>query len=420
MTTTPDRVELSTAPDRGQRLRLIVILGALIALGPLTIDMYLPALPTITAEFLTTSATVQLTLTGTLIGLALGQLAIGPLSDAFGRKRPLLLGTGLHVLASVLCVVAPNVAVLGGLRVLQGVGAAAGAVIALAIVRDLYTGRPAATMLSRLILVMGVAPVVAPTLGGALLSVTSWRGVFAALAVYGLVLIPIAYRFLPETLPQARRRTAGVAGTIRDYGALFGDRAFVGLVIVAGLAMSALLGYVSGSSFVFQQQYGLDQQQFGLVFGSGAIWLIAATQANPVLLRWFDPRQILTAAVAAGAVAGAVLVVVAATGAGGLVGLVAAMWVVLFTVGFALPNAPAVALSRHGEAAGTAAALLGAVQFGIGAVISPVVGVLGNDALAMGTVVAGGLFLALVVLITVVRPWTLADVEPDSAAVPVH
>ncbi|MBW0116670.1 multidrug effflux MFS transporter [Pseudonocardia abyssalis] len=408
MTTTPDRVELSTAPDRGQRLRLIVILGALIALGPLTIDMYLPALPTITAEFLTTSATVQLTLTGTLIGLALGQLAIGPLSDAFGRKRPLLLGTGLHVLASVLCVVAPNVAVLGGLRVLQGVGAAAGAVIALAIVRDLYTGRPAATMLSRLILVMGVAPVVAPTLGGALLSVTSWRGVFAALAVYGLVLIPIAYRFLPETLPQARRRTAGVAGTIRDYGALFGDRAFVGLVIVAGLAMSALLGYVSGSSFVFQQQYGLDQQQFGLVFGSGAIWLIAATQANPVLLRWFDPRQILTAAVAAGAVAGAVLVVVAA------------MWVVLFTVGFALPNAPAVALSRHGEAAGTAAALLGAVQFGIGAVISPVVGVLGNDALAMGTVVAGGLFLALVVLITVVRPWTLADVEPDSAAVPVH
>ncbi|GAA3249061.1 multidrug effflux MFS transporter [Pseudonocardia petroleophila] len=416
MTTTPDRVELSTAPDRGQRLRLIVILGALIALGPLTIDMYLPALPTITAEFLTTSATVQLTLTGTLIGLALGQLMIGPLSDAFGRKRPLLFGTGLHVLASVLCVIAPNVAVLGGLRVLQGVGAAAGAVIALAIVRDLYTGRPAATMLSRLILVMGVAPVVAPTLGGALLSVTSWRGVFAALAVYGLVLVPIAYRLLPETLPPARRRTAGVAGTFRDYGALFGDRAFVGLVIVAGLAMSALLGYVSGSSFVFQQQYGLDQQQFGLVFGSGAIWLIAATQANPVLLRWFDPRQILTAAVAAGAVAGAVLVTVAATGAGGLVGLLVAMWVVLFTVGFALPNAPAVALSRHGEAAGTAAALLGAVQFGIGAVISPVVGVLGNDALAMGTVVAGGLVLALVVLLTVVRPWTLADVESDAVA----
>lgn len=410
MTLTPDRVEQTRAPGRGERLRLIVVLGSLIALGPLTIDMYLPALPTITTELMTTSATVQLTLTGTLIGLALGQLAIGPLSDAYGRKRPLLIGTGLHVVSSLLCAIAPNIYVLGGLRVLQGVGAAAGAVIALAIVRDLYTGRAAATLLSRLILVMGAAPVIAPTLGGALLSVTSWRGVFAALAAFGLLLIPIAAAALPETLPSSRRRTAGLAGTFRDYGALFGDRAFVGLVIVAGLAMAALLGYVSGSSFVFQEQYGLNQQQFGLVFGSGAIWLIAATQANPVLLRWFDPRQILTAAVAAGAVSGVALVIVAATGAGGIVGLVAAMWLVLFTVGFALPNAPAVALSRHGEAAGTAAAMLGAVQFGIGAAISPVVGVLGNDALAMGTVVAGGLVLALVVLVTVVRPWALADV----------
>lgn len=408
MTLAPDRVV--AAPGRGERLRLIVVLGSLIALGPLTIDLYLPALPTITTELMTTSATVQLTLTGTLIGLALGQLAIGPLSDAFGRRRPLLIGTGLHVVASLLCVIAPDIHVLGGLRVLQGVGAAAGAVIALAMVRDLYTGRAAATLLSRLILVMGAAPVIAPTLGGALLTVTSWRGVFAALAAFGLLLIPIAAAGLPETLPPARRRTAGLAGTLRDYGALFGDRAFVGLVIVAGLAMSALLGYVSGSSFVFQEQYGLDQQQFGLVFGSGAIWLIAATQANPVLLRWFDPRQILTAAVAAGAVTGVALVIVAATGAGGIVGLVGALWLVLFTVGFALPNAPAVALSRHGEAAGTAAALLGAVQFGIGAAISPVVGLLGNDALAMGAVVAGGLVLALVVLLTVVRPWALADV----------
>jgi DHA1 family bicyclomycin/chloramphenicol resistance-like MFS transporter len=413
VTLTPDRVEQTRAPGRGERLRLIVVLGSLIALGPLTIDMYLPALPTITTELMTTSATVQLTLTGTLIGLAFGQLAIGPLSDAFGRKRPLLIGTGLHVVSSLLCVIAPDIYVLGGLRVLQGVGAAAGAVIALAMVRDLYTGRAAATLLSRLILVMGAAPVIAPTLGGALLSVTSWRGVFAALAAFGLLLIPVAAAGLPETLPPSRRRTAGIAGTFRDYGSLFGDRAFVGLVIVAGLAMSALLGYVSGSSFVFQEQYGLNQQQFGLVFGSGAIWLIAATQANPVLLRWFDPRQILTTAVAAGAAAGVGLVLVAATGAGGLVGVLVMMWIVLFTVGFALPNAPAVALSRHGEAAGTAAALLGAVQFGIGAAISPVVGVLGNDALAMGTVVAGGLVLGLVVLLTVVRPWTLTDLEPE-------
>ncbi|MBC8093024.1 MAG: multidrug effflux MFS transporter [Pseudonocardia sp.] len=411
---TSDRVE--QAPGRSERLRLILILGSMIALGPLTIDMYLPALPTITAEFLTTSAIVQLTLTGTLIGLALGQLAIGPLSDALGRKRPLLAGTALHVVASALCVIAPNIAVLGGLRVLQGVGAAAGAVIALAIVRDLYTGRPAATLLSRLILVMGAAPIIAPTLGGALLSFTSWRGVFAVLAAFALILIPLAWLALPETLPPSRRRTSGVLGTLRDYGALFHDRTFVGLVVVAGLAMSALLGYVSGSSFVFQDQYGLDQQQFGLLFGAGAVWLIIATQLNPVLLRWFEPRQILFVAISAGAVAGVALVVIAATSFGGLLGVVIAMWAVLFCTGFALPNAPAVALARHGETAGTAAALLGAVQFGIGAVISPVVGILGNDALAMGTVVASGMVLALVVLVTVVKPWTLRDVEPVAAA----
>src|SRR4051812_38611735 len=163
--------------------RTALTLGAFVALGPLTIDMYLPALPTITDEFATTSATVQLTLTGTLLGLALGQLVVGPFSDAVGRRVPLLVGTGAHLLASLMSVAAPNVAVLGGLRVLQGLGAAAGAVIAMAIVRDLYTGRAAATLLSRLILVMGAAPVIAPTLGGWLLTFTSWRGVFAALAL---------------------------------------------------------------------------------------------------------------------------------------------------------------------------------------------------------------------------------------------
>lgn len=396
---------------------MIFVLGALIALGPLTIDMYLPALPTITTELETTESVVQLTLTGTLLGLGLGQLVIGPLSDALGRKRPLLAGTALHLLASLLCVIAPNVAVLGLLRVLQGVGAAAGAVIAIAIVRDLYEGRAAATMLSRLILVMGAAPVVAPTLGGAVLAVTSWRGVFGVLAAFALVLIPVAARFLPETLPPARRRTAGVRGTLRDYGALLHDRTFVGLVLVAGLAMAALLGYVAGSSFVLQDQFGLDQQQFGLVFGSGAIFLIGATQLNPVLLRRFEPRQVLFTAAVVGAVAGLLLLAIAATGFGGLLGVLVGVWLTLFSTGFVLPNAPAVALARHGRAAGTAAALLGAVQFSVGAAISPVVGLLGNDALAMGAVMAGGLVLSLTVLVTVVKPWTLSDLEPAPDAV---
>lgn len=415
MPLTPARVPTAAPDTRGQRLQLVLILGASIALGPLTIDMYLPALPEITDDLMTTSATVQLTLTGTLLGLALGQLFIGPLSDRLGRHRPLLAGTAVHVLASVLCLVAPNIAVLGALRVLQGLGAAAGAVIALAVVRDLYTGRAAATLLSRLILVMGAAPVIAPTLGGELLRFTSWRGVFGALALFGLVLLPLTARGLRETLPPERRQSSGVLGTLRTYGGLLRDRTFVGLVLVGGLTMAGLLGYVAGSSFVFQQQFGLDQQQFGLVFGSGAFWLIAATQLNTVLLRRFSPQQLLLGAVAAGAMAGLVLLGLALTGTGGLLGVLLPMWSVLFTVGFALPNAPAVALSQHGEVAGTAAALLGAVRFGVGAVVSPLVGMLGNDAVAMSTVVAGGMMLSLLVLVVVVRPWQLVDPEPVPA-----
>src|SRR5215207_9381204 len=381
-TTAPTSV---AAPQRRpSTARLALMLGAFVALGPLTIDMYLPALPTIRQELATTSATVQLTLTGTLIGLALGQLVIGPLSDAFGRRRPLLAGAALHVVASLLVLVAPDIAVLGALRVLQGVGTAAASVVALAIVRDLFDGRAAATMLSRLFLVMGVAPVLAPTIGGEVLRFTSWRGVFAVLAVYGVVVLVLGSVGLRETLPPARRRSGGVAGTLRTYGGLFRDRTYVGLIVVAGLTMAALFTYVSGSSFVFQRQYGLDEQQFGLLFGAGAVWLIAATQLNPVVLRRWAPAQVLVAGVVAGAVSGAVLLVVALTGTGGLPGIVVPLWAMLFASGLALPNAPALALSRHGESAGSAAALLGAVQFGIGAVVSPAVGLLGNDALAMG------------------------------------
>lgn len=396
--------------------RTALVLGAFVAIGPLTIDMYLPALPTITRELETTSAAVQLTLTGTLIGLALGQLVLGPLSDAIGRKRPLLAGTALHVLASLLVIIAPNLAVLGALRVLQGVGTAAGAVIALAIVRDLYVGRAAATMLSRLFLVLGAAPVLAPTIGGEMLRFTSWRGIFALLAAYGAVMIVVGARLLPETLPPERRRSSGVAGTLRGYRALLRDRPYVGLVLVAGLTMAGLFSYVSGSAFVYQGDFGLDEQQFGLLFGAGAFWLIAATQLNPVLLRRWSPAQVLVAGTVGGAVAGAVLVALAATGTGGLWAVALSLWAVLFACGLALPNAPALALSRHGDAAGTAAALLGAVQFGIGALVSPVVGLLGNDAVAIGTVVVTALGLAIVLLLVVVRPWQL---PLDDAAEPV-
>jgi DHA1 family bicyclomycin/chloramphenicol resistance-like MFS transporter len=417
---TTDRIAAaSPGVERPGVARTALVLGGFVAIGPLTIDMYLPALPTITRELETTSAAVQLTLTGTLIGLALGQLVLGPLSDALGRLRPLLAGTALHVVASMLVLIAPNLAVLGALRVLQGVGTAAGAVVALAIVRDLYEGRAAATMLSRLFLVLGAAPVLAPTIGGELLRFTSWRGIFAFLAVYGVLMILVGARALPETLSPERRQSSGVRGTLRGYRSLFRDRTYVGLVLVAGLTMAGLFSYVSGSAFVYQEQFGLDEQQFGLLFGAGAFWLIAATQLNPLVLRRWSPQQVLVAGTVFGAVAGAALVVVASTGTGGLPAVVGTLWAVLFACGLALPNAPALALSRHGEAAGTAAALLGAIQFGVGAVVSPVVGLLGNDATAMGTVIVVSLLLAIVILATVVRPWQLTDsADAPGARVP--
>lgn len=406
MTATTTRPAPS-AVEQSAPLRLVLVLGALVALGPLTIDMYLPALPSIVDDLSSTSTAVQLTLTGTLIGLALGQLVVGPLSDAFGRRRPLLAGVALHVLASLLCVVAPSVGVLGALRVLQGAGAAAASVTAMAVVGDLYTGRAAATAFSRLMLVLGVAPVLAPTLGSQLLRATSWRGVFVALAVLGAAFAGIAAVALQETLPPEHRAGSGLRATLGAYRSLLRDRVYVGLTLVAGLAMAALFAYVSGSPFVLQQQFGLDAQQFGLVFAAGAVALIGATQLNVRLLRRFETAQLLTGATVAALAAALVLLATAATGAGGLWGVLLPLWTVMASVGLALPNTPALAFARHPGASGTAAALLGATQFGVAAVLAPVVGLLGNDSVAMATVIAGATATALAVLLVVVRPRTL-------------
>lgn len=407
--------ELLTA---GQRLRLVLVLGSLIAIGPLTIDMYLPSLPSISAALGASSTAVQLTLTGTLAGLGLGQLVIGPLSDAYGRRRPLIAGLVLHVIASALCVIAPGIATLGVLRVLQGLGVAASSVVAMAVVRDMFDGAAFARLFSRLMLVMGAAPVLAPTLGGAVLRWTQWRGVFVVLAGFGVLLTLVAVFALTETLPAERRHRGGTAETVRIYGQLLRDRTFVGLVFVAGLAMASLFAYVAGSSFVLQGQYGLNEQQFALAFGAGAVGLIGATQLNVRLLRRYTPQQILLGALVTGTIGATILVTFAATGLGGLPALLAALWTVLAAGGLALPNAPALAMSRHGESAGTAAALLGAVQFGVGAAAAPMVGVLGADAVAMGSVILAGMVLALGIGVVVVRggQFGLTTAEPE----PVH
>src|SRR5882757_4412807 len=329
------------------RARMIVVLGALVALGPLTIDMYLPALPKIADDLSVSSSVAQLTLTGTLAGLALGQLIVGPLSDSLGRRRPLMAGIVLHMLASVMCLVAPNIVVLGVARSVQGVGAAAAMVVAIAIVGDLFTDTAAATVMSRLMLVLGVAPVVAPSLGAAVLLKASWHW------------------------------------------------------LVAALGMSGLFAYIAGASFVLQGRYGLDQQEFALVFGAGAVALIGTTQLNVVLLRRFTPATIVVWALTASALLGATFVGLAAAGVGGLPAFVVPVWAILAAMGLVIPNAPALALSRHQEAAGTSAALLGAGQFGLGAAVAPLVGVLGNDELALAVVMTVGVVIALLALLAV-------------------
>lgn len=383
------------------RTRMILVLGALVALGPLTIDMYLPALPRIADELSVSSSVAQLTLTGTLAGLALGQLIVGPLSDSLGRRRPLMAGIVLHMLASLLCVVAPNITMLGVARGLQGMGAAAASVVAVAVVGDLFADSVAATVMSRLMLVLGVAPVLAPSLGAAVLLRGSWHWVFVALVVLAGGLLLMAALALPETLAVSHRRPLHVRSILGTYAELLRDSRFVILVLVAALGMSGLFAYISAAPFVLQGRYGLDQQSFALVFAAGAVALIGSTQFNVVLLRRFTPQAITVTALTAASVAGLLFIAVTVAHVGGLVGFLAPVLAILAAMGLVIPNAPAVALSRHPDAAGTAAALLGAAQFGLGAAVAPLVGALGNGSLALSVVMTAGVMIALSALLAV-------------------
>ena len=386
------------APTGRAYLRFVLVLGALIAIGPLTIDTYLPALPSITQDLAASEAAVQFTLTGILLGMGLGQLIVGPLADAVGRRRPLIAGLALHIAASIFCAFAPTIELLTAGRVLQGLGNAAVAVVAMAMVRDKFAGSAAATMLSRLMLVMGLAPVLAPTLGGVILQVTSWRGVFVLLAIAGVMMVTLASFALRETLPPHRRRKLAFRPVMATYASLLRDRTFVGLVLISGLMFATLFSYIGGSSFVLQDIYGLSVAQFGLAFGLNSLGFLTGSQLNPFLLKRFEPRLLVRAGVTIGAVAALLMFAAAATGTGGLLLILTPLWFILFACGLTLPNTPALALTRHGEAAGTAAALLGASQFVIGGAAAPLIGAMGSDsAVPMTLVMAITATLALVV-----------------------
>jgi DHA1 family bicyclomycin/chloramphenicol resistance-like MFS transporter len=380
----------------------MVLLGALSAFGPLSMDLYLPALPSLEAEFGAGQGAVQLTLTSVAVGLAVGQLVAGPLSDRFGRKVPVLVGVGAYALASVLCALAPSVWLLVGIRLLQGIAGAAGIVLARAVVRDRTEGTEAARAFALLASIGGAAPVLAPVLGGQLLRVTDWRGVFGVLALIGLVLL-VAARWLPETLPAERRVRGGARATVRATRELVGRRAFRTAVLAQGLGFAALFTYISTSSFVLQTGYGLTPVQFSLVFAVNGAGIVAAGQLSRVLVARLGPRTLLVGGLAA-QVAGGVGLVVTALADGGLPVLLPVLFVVVAATGLVLPNATALAMADAARAAGTASALVGVGQFAVAGAIAPLAGLgTAGALLPMAVVMAGASALGLVAGLRVPR-----------------
>ncbi|APU13445.1 Bcr/CflA family multidrug efflux MFS transporter [Actinoalloteichus fjordicus] len=405
-----------TAPSVPSRWRLALILGAITAVGPLSIDMYLPAFPDISVEFDSTAAQVQLTLTACLIGLAFGQLLAGPLSDALGRRRPLLVGVAVYLIASLLCAFAPSTTVLVVLRFVQGMAGAAGLVIARAIIRDLYTGVAAAKFFSMLMLVTGAAPILAPMIGSQLLSFTSWRGVFIILAVYGVVMGIAALVSLPDTLPREQRRRGGVKDTLGSFGRLFQDRSFVGYALAGGLSFATIFAYVSASPFVLQVVYEVSPQVYGLLFALNSVGILIFGQINGWLVGRVAPRTLLNIGMAASVTASLALLFLVSTGLFGLPGVMVALFVGVSSLGLVMPNATTLALAEYPNAAGAASALLGTLQFLLGALAAPLVSLGGeNTALPMAVVMAAVSLGALVIYRTMTRP--IPAEEQELAAV---
>ncbi len=357
---------------------LPLLLGFLTAVGPLSTDMYLPAFPAIEAELGTGWGGVQITLAAWFVGLAVGQLVQGTLADRLGRRRPLVIGTAIYTVASVGCALAPDMITLSFWRCVAAFGGAASAVIPRAMVRDLATGHEAAKLMSRLMLVMGAAPILAPTIGGLLLVGGGWRTIFWASAFYGAASCALAWTLLPETLPPHMRSRRSPLGMLADFGRIATERGFITHAVMGGAAMFAVFAFISGAPDVYIQQYGIAPAQFGLFFGISATGFIAASQVNPWLLRRLGTRRVPTLALQASFAAVVVMAVCAATGFGGFLGIFIPSVVALASTGLVFPNSAVGALARHATRAGSASALMGTLQFALAALGAALVGALSN------------------------------------------
>ncbi|MDL5158168.1 multidrug effflux MFS transporter [Actinomycetospora termitidis] len=409
-----------TGPQRpeGSRrggLARTAVLGALTAAAPLSIDTYLPALPAITVELESSASLVALTLTACVVGLAVGQLVAGPLSDVLGRRRPMIVGAVGFVVLSAACAAAPDVGTLVALRLGQGLFGAVGIVVARAVVRDLYEGAAAARAFAALMLVSGVAPIVAPVLGGQLLELTSWRGVFVVLAALGALVLVGVLLAVPETLPPERRRSGGWRTTRHAFGVLLADAKVLACVAAAGFGFAAMFAYISGSTFVLQGLYGLSPQEFSGVFAINSVGIVSAVQLSGRLVgaERVRPERMVPLGLAI-AVVGSATVLGGALGLG-VWGVVVGLFVTVCGVGTALPAATTLSLADHPEHAGSASALLGTAQFIVGGFAAPLVGLGGGrTALPMGLTMTGATLVALLTFTALWRRATRAAGAGDN------
>jgi DHA1 family bicyclomycin/chloramphenicol resistance-like MFS transporter len=366
----------------------VVILAASSAFGPLANDTYLPAFPELSHDLAASASATQATLTAVLIGLALGQLAAGPISDSLGRLRPLLVGVAAFGLTSLLCAVAPTIWSLIGFRMAQGIAGGAGIVIARAIVRDLHEGAEAARYFSLLLLVQAIAPIAAPLLGAQILVVSSWRGIFVALAIFGAVLLAATAWRIPETMPAEGRHRGGLRATLAVFRRLLGRRAFTGYLLANSLPFASMFAYIAGSPFVLQDLYGLSPRTFAIAFGANACGIGLLAHVSGRLVHRAGPDRLLAAGLVLSA-AGGVSTLVCTLVHGELALMLASLFVAVSAVGLVLPNATARALAGEARTAGSASALLGLGMYILGAAAAPLVGVAGRStAVPLGVVMA--------------------------------
>ena len=395
---------------------LVMVLGLMTAMGPLATDMYLPAFPQITEALGTAEAQVQLTLTAMMLGLSLGQLVIGPMSDAWGRRGPLLVGGAVFTVTSVLCVFVPNVTVFIVLRFVQGVSGAAGAVIARAVVRDLFKGDSAVRFFSRLALVMMLAPLLAPLLGAQLLLVGPWQLSFWVLAVMAALSFVVTLLWLPESLPVVERRRQGPLALLVTVGRLARQPRFVGPVLTLGLSFGMLFTYVSAFSFVSQHEFGVSPQLYAWLFAVNSLGLMVGTQTNGLLVGRVETLRRLGAGLTLALVSVVVLSVFAVSGVASLWMVVGLLAVMMFSVGFIMPNATVTALDGQPvSVAGTASALMGALQFALGGGVAALAGLTPSgqaSLLSMAVVMVGAAGLSLVAFVWAVRAKSRGDSLP--------